>query len=138
MYGWSGTMNILGLAKSALGNIGKLIELRHRSPTRIRHGGSISGGPALGAKPWHEVQSTALAICDQSFRLRAVLQNGANESLYFRRHLPSYTTAVVSLTHLFQASLELFRQQAGDPQYLGDIAACFAPCFRRLNCGDAS
>jgi uncharacterized membrane protein YccC len=53
--------------------------------------------------------------------LRALLQNGANESLYFRRHLPSYTTAVVSLTHLFEATLELFRQQKGDPQYLGDI-----------------
>jgi hypothetical protein len=98
-------------AKSALGNVGKLIELRHRSPARIRQGGSISGAPALGAKPWHEVQSTALAIRDQSLRLRAVLQNGANQSLYFRRHLPSYRTAVVSLTHLFQASFELFRQR---------------------------
>jgi len=28
---------------------------------------------------------------------------------------------VVSLTHLFQASLELFRQQKGDPQYAGEI-----------------
>ena len=77
----------------------------------------------MGAKPWHEIQSTALAIRDQSFRLRAVLQNGANESLYFRRHLPSYRTAVVSLTHLFQASLELVRQQEEDPQYLGDIGS---------------
>jgi hypothetical protein len=36
--------------------------------------------------------------------------------------LPSYTTAVVSLTHLFQASLDLFRQQPGSPDYLGDVA----------------
>jgi len=50
----------LGLAKSALGNIGKLVELRYRSPTH--QGGCISGGPASGAKPWDEVQSTALAI----------------------------------------------------------------------------
>jgi uncharacterized membrane protein YccC len=98
----------LGLAKSALGNIGKLIELRCRSA-------------AFGAKPRDEVQSTVLAIRDQNLKLRALLQNGANESLYFRRHLPSYRTAVVSLTHLFQASLELFRQQKGDSQYLGDI-----------------
>ena len=33
-----------------MGNIGKLIELRRRSPTR--QGGSISDGPALEAKPW--------------------------------------------------------------------------------------
>jgi uncharacterized membrane protein YccC len=98
----------LGLAKSALGNIGKLIELRR-------------GSSVLGAEPRDEVQSTLLAIRSQSVRLRALLQNGANESLYFRRHLPSYTTAVVSLTHLFEATLELFRQQKGDPQYLGDI-----------------
>ena len=120
----------LGLAKSALGNIGKLIELRHRSPTR--QGGSISDGPALGAKPWDKVQSTALVIRDQSLRLRALLQNGANESLYFRRHLPSYRTAVVSLTHLFQASLELFRQQEGDPQYLGDIASELSAVYEAI------
>ena len=28
---------------------------------------------------------------------------------------------MVSLTHLFQASLELFRQQKGEPQHLADI-----------------
>jgi uncharacterized membrane protein YccC len=100
----------LDLAKSALGNVGRLIELRRRSP-------------AFGAKPRDEVQSTVLAIRDQSLRLRALLQNGANESLYFRRNLPRYTTAVVSLTHLFQGSLELFRQQKGDPQYLSDIGS---------------
>jgi uncharacterized membrane protein YccC len=111
----------LALVKSVLGNVGKLIELRRTSPARIRPGGSVAGGPALGAKPRDEVQSTLLAIRGQSLRLRALLQNGANESLYFRRHLPSYTTAIVSLTHLFQATLESFRQQKGDPQYLGDI-----------------
>jgi uncharacterized membrane protein YccC len=98
----------LGLAKSTLGDVGKLIESRRRSAD-------------LGAKPPDEARSTVLAIRGQTLRLRALLQNGANESLYFRRHLPSYRTAVVSLTHLFQASLELFRQQKGDPQYLADI-----------------
>jgi uncharacterized membrane protein YccC len=94
----------LDLAKSALGNAGNLIESRRRNPI-------------LGA----EAQSIVLAIRGQSLRMRALLQNGANESLYFRRHLRNYTTAVVSLNHLFQASLELFRQQKGDSQYLGDI-----------------
>jgi uncharacterized membrane protein YccC len=98
----------LGLAKSALGNVGKLIESRRRSP--------ISED-----KSWDEIQSIVLAVRSQSLSLRALLQNGANESLYFRRHLRSYTTAVVSLTHLFQASLELFRQQKGDSQYTGEI-----------------
>jgi uncharacterized membrane protein YccC len=94
----------LDLAKSALGNVGKLIESRRRDPI-------------LGA----EAQSIVLAIRGQSLRMRALLQNGANESLYFRRHLRNYTTAVVSLNNLFQASLELFRQQKGDSQYLADI-----------------
>ena len=94
----------LDLAKSALGNVGKLIESRRRNAI-------------LGA----EAQSIVLAIRGQSLRMRALLQNGANESLYFRRHLRNYTTAVVSLNNLFQASLELFRQQKGDSQYLGDI-----------------
>jgi uncharacterized membrane protein YccC len=98
----------LGLAKSALDNVGKLIELRGKSL-------------AWRAEAWDEVKSTVLAVRGQSLRLRALLQNGTNESLYFRRHLPSYTTAVVSLTHLFQASLELFRQQKGGPQYPGDL-----------------
>jgi uncharacterized membrane protein YccC len=111
----------LGLAKSALGNIGKLIELTRRSPARIRPGGNVAAGAALGVKPQDEVQSTLLAVRGQNLRLRELLQNGVNESLYFRRHLLSYTTVVVSLTHLFEASLELFRQQKGDPQYLTDI-----------------
>ena len=98
----------LGLAKSTLGNVGKLIELRRRSPT-------------LRGKPRDEVESILLGIRAQSLRLRALLQNGANESLYFQRNLPKYTTAVVSLTNLFQASLESFRQQKGDLQYLADI-----------------
>jgi uncharacterized membrane protein YccC len=99
----------LGLARSMLGNVGKLIDLRRTN--------SVSG-PEL----WNEVQVTAVAARSQSLRLRALLQNGGNESLYFRRRLPSYTAAVVSLTHLFQASLDLFRQQQGSPDYLGDVA----------------
>jgi uncharacterized membrane protein YccC len=79
----------LGLAKSALGNVGKLIELRRRSP-------------ALRGQSRDEVESTLRAIRDQILRLRALLQNGANESLYFRRNLPRYTTAVVSLTIFFR------------------------------------
>jgi hypothetical protein len=104
-----------------LGNIGKLIEFRRRSPARVRPGENVAAGAALGVKPQDEVQSTLLAVRGQNLRLRTLLQNGANESLYFRRHLPSYTMVVVSLTHLFEASLELFRQQKGDPQYLTDI-----------------
>jgi uncharacterized membrane protein YccC len=122
----------LGLAKSALGNIGKLIKLRQSSPVRIGQGGSVAGGPALGAKPSEEVQSTVIAIRDQSLKLRALLQNGANESLYFRRHLPSYRTAVVSLTNLFQASLELFRQQEGEPKYLGDLGAELSAVYQAI------
>ena len=68
----------LGLAKSALGNVEKLIESRRRNPVS-------------GAKSWDEVQSIVLAVRGQSLSLRALLQNGANESLYFRRHLRSYT-----------------------------------------------
>jgi uncharacterized membrane protein YccC len=98
------------LAKSTLGNIGKLIELRRRSPT-------------FGGKLWEDAQSTMLGIRGQSIRLGALLQNGANESVYFRRHLPDYTKAVVSMNHVFQASLELFRQLKGDPQYVVDVGA---------------
>src|ERR1700722_3429999 len=122
----------LGLAKSALGNIGKLIKFRQSSPVRIGQGGSVAGGPALGAKPSEEVQSTVIAIRDQSLKLRTLLQNGANESLYFRRHLPSYRTAVVSLTNLFQASLELFRQQEGEPEYLGDLGAELSAVYQAI------
>jgi uncharacterized membrane protein YccC len=99
----------LELLRSMLGNVAKLIDLRHRSS-------------ASGPEIWNQVQSTAIAVRSQSLRLRALLQNGANESLYFRRSLPSYTAAVISLTRLFQASLDLFRQQPGSPDYLGDIA----------------
>jgi uncharacterized membrane protein YccC len=109
----------LDLAKSALGNVGKLIESRRKSP-------------ALGTKSWDEIQATVLAIRSQSLRLRALLQNGANESLYFRRHLPSYTTAVVSLTHLFQASLELFRQQEGDSEYPRDIGPELSAVYQAI------
>ena len=98
------------LAKATLDNVGKLIELRRRSQ-------------AAEGRVWEEAKSTVLAIRGQSLKLRALLQNGANESLYFRRNLPRYTTAVVSLTHLFQGSLELFRQQKGDPHYLSDIGS---------------
>ena len=57
---------------------------------------------ATGADLWDESRSTAIALREQSLRLRALLQNGANESLYFRRRLPSYTMAVVSLTHFYR------------------------------------
>jgi len=98
----------LGLARAALGNVRKLVDLQHR---RL----------ATGTDLWDEARSTAITLREQSLRLRALLQNGANESLYFRRRLPSYTTAVVSLTHLLQASLDLFRQQKGEPRYLADV-----------------
>jgi uncharacterized membrane protein YccC len=88
----------LELVRSVIGNVAKLIDLRRKNS---------ASGPEL----WNEVQATAIAVRSQSLRLRALLQNGANESLYFRRRLPSYTAAVVSLTNLFQASLDLFRQQ---------------------------
>jgi uncharacterized membrane protein YccC len=107
------------LAKSTLGNIGKLIELRRRSPT-------------LGAKLWEDAQPTILAIRGQSISLRALLQNGANESAYFRRHLADYRKAVVSLNHLFQASLELFRQQRGDTQYVVDVGAELSAAYEGI------
>jgi uncharacterized membrane protein YccC len=107
------------VAKSTLGNIGKLIELRRRSP-------------ALGAKLWEDAQSTILGIRGQSIRLRALLQNGANESAYFRRHLADYRKAVVSLNHLFQASLELFRQQKGDSQYVIDVGAELSAVYEAI------
>jgi uncharacterized membrane protein YccC len=94
------------LARSTLSNIGKLIELRRKHP-------------ALGARIWEDAQSTILGVRGQSIRLRALLQNGANESVYFRRHLADYRKAVVSLTHVFEASLALFRQKEG-PQYVVD------------------
>jgi hypothetical protein len=69
----------------------------------------------------YDARTTGIALREQSLKLRALLQNGANESLYFRRRLPSYTMAVVSLVHLLQASLDLFRRQKGKPQYLDDV-----------------
>jgi uncharacterized membrane protein YccC len=119
------------VAKSTLGDIGKLIELRRISPARIATR-SVAGGPALGAKLWEDAQSTVLGIRGQSIRLRALLQNGANESIYFRRHLADYRKAVVSLNHLFQASLELFRQQKGDPQYVVDVGAELSAVYEAI------
>jgi uncharacterized membrane protein YccC len=97
------------VARSTLSNIGKLIELRR-------------GHPAAGSKLWEDAQPTIVGIRAQSIRLRALLQNGANESLHFRQHLDGYRKAVVSLTHVFEASLELFRQKE-DPQYVVDAGA---------------
>ena len=107
------------LAKSTFGNIGKLIELRRRSPSS-------------GAKLWEDAQSTIFATRAQSIRLRALLQNGANESVYFRRHLADYRRAVVSLNHLFQASLELFRHQKGDWQYVVDVGAELSAVYEAI------
>jgi len=98
----------IDLARAALGDVGKLVDLQHQSL-------------ATGADLWEKASSIAIALREQSSRLRALLQNGANESLYFRRRLPSYTMAVVSLTHLLQASLDLFRRQKGEPRYLKDV-----------------
>jgi uncharacterized membrane protein YccC len=107
------------LAKSTMSGIGKLIELRRK-------------GPVSGAKLWEDAQSTILGIRGQSIRLRALLQNGANESVYFRRHLPDYRAAVVSLNHLFQASLDLFRQQKGDSQYVVDAGAELSAAYEAI------
>jgi len=98
------------LARAALVNVEKLVDLQHRSL-------------ASGTDLWEDASTTAIALREQSLKLRALLQNGANESLYFRRRLPSYTMAVVSLVHLLQASLDLFRRQKGRPQYLDDVSA---------------
>ena len=96
------------LARAALANVEKLINLQHRSLVS-------------GADLWNDARTTALALREQSLKLRALLQNGPNESLHFRRSLPSYTMAVVSLVHLLQASFDLFRRQKGKPQYLDDV-----------------
>ena len=98
------------LAHAALANVEKLVNLQH-------------GSLASGADLWEDASTTAIALREQSLKLRALLQNGPNESLYFRRSLPSYTAAVVSLVHLLQASLDLFRRQKGRPQYLDDVGA---------------
>jgi uncharacterized membrane protein YccC len=100
--------DFIALGQAALGNVAKLVDLQHR---RL----------ATGADLWDDVRSTAIALREQCLRLRALLQNGGNESIYFRRHLPSYTTAVVSVTHLLQASVDLFRRQEGEPRYLDDV-----------------
>jgi uncharacterized membrane protein YccC len=107
------------VAKSTLDNIGKLIQLRGRNP-------------ASGAKLREDAQPTILGIRGQSARLRALLQNGANESVYFRLHLADYRKAVVSLNHLFQASLELFRQQKGDPQYVVHVGAELSAVYEAI------
>ena len=39
---------------------------------------------------------------------------------------------MVSLTNLFQASLELFRQQEGEPEYLGDIGAELSAVYQAI------
>jgi p-hydroxybenzoic acid efflux pump subunit AaeB len=100
--------DFIRLARAALVNVEKLVDLQHRSL-------------ASGTDLWDDARRTAIALREQSLKLRALLQNGANESLYFRRRLPSYTMAVVSLVHLLQASLDLFRRQKGRPQYLDDV-----------------
>jgi hypothetical protein len=64
-----------------------------------------------------------IAIRDQSLRFRALLQIGANEVSTFGHICRATQTTVVSLTNFFQPSLELFRQQAGEPGYLGDVGA---------------
>lgn len=96
------------LTRAALANVEKLVNLQHRSL-------------ASGTDLWDDASTTAIALREQSLKLQALLQNGPNESLYFRRSLPSYTMAVVSLVHLLQASLDLFRRQKGRPQYLDDV-----------------
>ncbi len=88
--------DFIHLARAALGNVGKLVDLQHRSL-------------ATGVDLWDEAGSIAIALREQSLKLGTLLQNGADESVYFRRRLPSYTMAVVSLTNL-QASLDLFRR----------------------------
>ena len=100
--------DFIHLARAALGNVGRLVDLQHRSL-------------ATGADLWDEARSTAIALREQGLKLRTLLQNGRNESLYFRHRLPSYTMAVVSLTNLLQASLDLFRRQKGEPRYLDHV-----------------
>lgn len=100
--------DFIKLARAALGNVARLVDLQNK-------------GLATGTDLFNEARPVAIALRDQVMKLRAVLQNGANESLYFRRRLPSYTTAVVSLTHLLQASLDLFRRQKGAPGYLDQV-----------------
>jgi p-hydroxybenzoic acid efflux pump subunit AaeB len=107
------------LARSTLGDIGKLIDLRLRSP-------------AAGAKLWEDAQSTVLGIRAQSTRLRTLLQNGANESVHFRQRLADYKKAVVSLTQLFQASLELLRQHKEHPQYVVDARAELSAVYEAI------
>ena len=96
------------LARAAMGNVATLVGLQHKSLT-------------TGTDLWDEAHTTAIALREQSLKLGALLQNGSHESLYFRRRLPSYTRAVVSLVHLLQASLDLFRRQKGRPGYLDDV-----------------
>jgi uncharacterized membrane protein YccC len=111
--------DFIHLARAALGNVGKLIDLQRRSL-------------ATGADLWDEAGSTAIALREQSLKLRTLLQNGAHESLYFRRRLPSYTMAVVSLTNLLQASLDLFRRQKGAPRYLENVDTEFSAVYEAI------
>jgi hypothetical protein len=113
--------DFISLARAALLNVEKLVELQHRSL-------------ASGADLLDDARTTGIALREQSLKLRALLQNGANESLYFRRRLPSYTMAVVSLVHLLQASLDLFRRQKGRNRSIWMMSAQSSSRFtRRLN-----
>jgi uncharacterized membrane protein YccC len=96
------------LARGAVGNVATLLGLQHKS---------LETGTDL----WDQAQTTAIALREQSLKLGALLQNGSHESMYFRRRLPSYTMAVVSLVHLLQASLDLFRREKVRPPYLDDV-----------------
>src|ERR1700740_1752898 len=64
--------DFIGLARAALGNVGKLVDLQHRSLT-------------TSADLWDEASSIAIALREQGLKLRTGLQNGAHESLYLRR-----------------------------------------------------
>jgi len=44
---------------------------------------------------------------------------------------------VVSRNHLFQASLELFRQQKGDSHYLGDIGHELSTVYEAIGTDNA-
>jgi uncharacterized membrane protein YccC len=102
--------DFINLSRAALGNVARLVDLQNK-------------GLATGADLFNETRPIAIALREQVMKLRAVLQNGANESLYFRRHLSSYRAAVVSVTHLRQAALDLFRRQKGAPGYLDHVGA---------------
>jgi len=56
--------------RAALGNVARLVDLQNK-------------GLATGTDLFNEARPVAIALRDQVMKLRAVLQNGANESLYF-------------------------------------------------------